>query len=410
MRLSNNLMYQNGLNSILNGQSGVSKAQEQVNTQKKVLSASDDPAATARALLYTDRIESNEQYSKNITMLTSRLTTQDSVLENIKSSLEKAHTLAIQAGNGAYSDIDREGIAEEIKAIQSSVLDLMNAKTEDGKYIFSGYQDNTQTYSFDSSTGKYTYNGDQGQHQIKIAASVDVKSSDNGFEVFEKVDARLNVESNDATVSGGITSAKVYVREQGQFDEFHKANYNADPTAAAGANTFNIVTTAGTPNTYQVEQGGTVIESGSFDGSQIKFAGMEIDISPVATGQVDFTLEAPKKENILNTLNDLIAGLADSTISQDDYDQILADAMTQIDNSKNQVSLTQAGLGGRLNTTEKVTQSNADLDINNKASRADLVELDMAEAITELTKQETALQASQATFGRLANLSLFDYL
>ncbi len=410
MRLSNNLMYQNGLNSILNGQQNVNKAQEQVNTQKRVLTASDDPAATARAMLYTDRIESNEQYSKNITMLTSRLTTQDSVLDNIKGSLEKAHTLAIQAGNGAYSDIDREGIAEEIKAIQSSVLDLMNAKTEDGKYIFSGYQDNTQTYSFDSSTGKYTYNGDQGQHKIKIAAGVDVKSSDNGFEIFEKVDARLNVESNDATVSGGITSAKVYVREQGEFDNFHKANYNADPTAAAGANTFNIITTAGTPNTYQVEQDGTVIESGSFEGTQIKFAGMEIDINPVATGQVDFTLEAPQKENVLNTLNDLIAGLTDPTISQDDYDQVLADAMTQIDNSKNQVSLTQAGLGGRLNTTEKVTQSNADLDINNKASRADLVELDMAEAITELTKQETALQASQATFGRLANLSLFDYL
>jgi len=228
--------------------------------------------------------------------------------------------------------------------------------------------------------------------------------------VFENVDARLNVASNDGVVSGGITSAKVYVSEQGVFDSFHKANYNADPSAAAGANTFNVITTAGTPNTYQVEQGGTVIETGNFEGSQIKFAGMEIDISPTATGQVDFTLEAPQKENVLNTLTDLIAGLTDPTLSQQDYEQVLADAMTQLDNGKNKVSLTQAGLGGRLNTAEKITQSNSDLDVNNKASRADLVELDMAEAITELTKQETSLQASQATFGRLANLSLFDYL
>jgi len=410
MRLSNNLMFQNSINNILDNQQNVNKAQQQVNTQKRVLSASDDPAATARALLYTDRIQANEQYGKNITMLTSRLTTQESVLDNIKGSLEKAHTLTIQAGNGAYSDIDREGIAEEIKAIQSGVLDLMNAKTEDGKYIFSGYQDNTQTYSFNTSNGKYEYGGDQGQHKIKVAAGVDIKSSDNGFDVFENVDARLNVASNDGVVSGGITSAKVYVSEQGVFDSFHKANYNADPSAAAGANTFNIVTTAGTPNTYQVEQGGTVIETGNFEGSQIKFAGMEIDISPTATGQVDFTLEAPQKENVLNTLTDLVAGLTDPSLSQQDYEQVLADAMTQLDNGKNKVSLTQAGLGGRLNTAEKITQSNSDLDVNNKASRADLVELDMAEAITELTKQETSLQASQATFGRLANLSLFDYL
>lgn len=410
MRLSNNLMFQNSINTILDNQQNVNKAQQQVNTQKRVLSASDDPAATARALLYTDRIQANEQYGKNITMLTSRLTTQESVLDNIKGSLEKAHTLTIQAGNGAYSAIDREGIAEEIKAIQSGVLDLMNAKTEDGKYIFSGYQDNTQTYSLNTSNGKYEYGGDQGQHKIKVAAGVDIKSSDNGFDVFENVEARLNVVSNDGVVSGGITSAKVYVSEQGLFDSFHKTNYNADPSAVAGANTFNIVTTAGTPNAYQIEQGGTVIETGTFEGSQIKFAGMEVDISPTATGQVDFTLEAPQKENVLNTLTDLIAGLTDPSLSQQDYDQVLADAMTQLDNGKNKVSLTQAGLGGRLNTAEKITQSNSDLDVNNKASRADLVELDMAEAITELTKQETSLQASQATFGRLANLSLFDYL
>ena len=50
MRLSNNLMYQSSLNSILNNQQNVSKAQEQVNTQKRVLTASDDPAAASRAL------------------------------------------------------------------------------------------------------------------------------------------------------------------------------------------------------------------------------------------------------------------------------------------------------------------------------------------------------------------------
>lgn len=410
MRLSNNQMYQNSLNSILNNQQNVNKAQEQVNTQKRVLTAADDPSATARALLYTDRIQANEQYSKNITMLTSRLKTQESVLESIKGSLERAHTLAIQAGNGVYTDIDREGIAEEIKSIQSSVLDLMNAKTEDGKYIFSGYQDNTQTYSLDSSTGRYVYGGDQGQHKIKVAEGVEIKSSDNGFDTFEKVNARLNVASNVGVASGGITSAQIYVREQAQFDAFHKANYNADPTAAAGANTFNIITTAGSPNSYSLEQGGNVVASGTFDGSTLKVAGMEISVNPVANGQVDFTLEAPQKENVLNTLGDLIAGLTNSSISQEDYEQVLADAMTQIDNGKNQVSLTQAGLGGRSKTVEKITQSNSDLDVNNKSSRADLVELDMAEAITELTKQETALQASQATFGRLANLSLFDYL
>ena len=213
MRISNNMMYKNNLNSILNSQQNVNKAQEQVNTQKRVLTAADDPSATARALLYNDRIQGNEQFTKNITMLNSRLTTEESVLQNIKGALESAYTLSIQAGNGAYSDIDREGIAEEVKALQSTVLDLMNAKTEDGKFIFSGYQDNTPSYTFNSTSGRYEYGGDQGQHKIKVAEGVEIKSSDNGFDTFEKVNARLNVASNDGTVSGGITSSKIYVTE-----------------------------------------------------------------------------------------------------------------------------------------------------------------------------------------------------
>ncbi|MEC8225242.1 MAG: flagellar hook-associated protein FlgL, partial [Pseudomonadota bacterium] len=269
MRISNNMMYKNNLNSILNSQQNVNKAQEQVNTQKRVLTAADDPSATARALLYTDRIQGQEQFSKNITMLNSRLTTEESVLKNIKGALESAYTLTIQAGNGAYTDIDREGIAEEIKALQSTMLDLMNAKTEDGKFIFSGYQDNTPSYSYNSTSGRYEYGGDQGQHKIKVAEGVDIKSSDNGFDTFEKVDARLNVASNDGTVSGGITSSKIYVTEQADFDKFHQANYNADPAAAANANTLSFITTTGTPNTYVVQQAGVTIDSGSFEDGKI---------------------------------------------------------------------------------------------------------------------------------------------
>ena len=248
------------------------------------------------------------------------------------------------------------------------------------------------------------------QHKIKIAEGVNIKSSDNGFDAFERIDARLNITSNDGAVSGGIASSKVYVTEQSQFDTFHKNNFNPDPAAPGGANTINVITSLGSPNTYQIEQGGTVLATGNFESSTIKFAGMEINVSPVASGQIDITLEAPKKENVLNTMTQLIEGLTNHNLTQDEFEQVLGDSLVQISNAKNNVSLTQAGLGGRKNTAEKVLQSNTDLDINNKSARSDLVDIDITEAITELTKQETALQASQATFGRLAKLSLFDYL
>ncbi|MFP3457529.1 hypothetical protein R0J89_14860, partial [Psychrobacter sp. SIMBA_152] len=59
---------------------------------------------------------------------------------------------------------------------------------------------------------------------------------------------------------------------------------------------------------------------------------------------------------------------------------------------------------------ERVTDSNSALDINNQDNRASLIEIDPAAAISELAKQEAGLDRSMATFGRLAKLSLFDYL
>lgn len=408
MRLSNNLMYQNNLTSILDNQSEVNKAMQQVNTQKRVLSASDDPSATARAILYADRIQTNEQYDKNLTMLNSRLDTQESVLKNIKTSLEQAYTLAIRAGNGSVTDVDKDSIAQEIKSIQEAVLDMMNAKSEDGRYIFSGYQDNTQTYSQDSSSGKFVYNGDQGQHKIKVAEGVEIRSSDNGFDVFEKAQSRLNVTSNTATPGAPVTGAKVYVTEQGEFDKFHQTHYNADPTAAATANDFTV--TLGAGNTYTLTQNGSPVQSGTYTDNKINVGGMEISFSGGPTGNVDFSLAAPKKDNVLNTLEDLYKGLMTPGTSEKDTEQLIADAIVGIDNAKNQISYSQASLGGRKNTAKQISSANADLDINNKAAKADILELDMTEAITALKKHETALQASQATYGRLSNLSLFDYI
>jgi len=417
MRLSNNLMYQNSINKILQNQNGVANAQERVNTRQKYLSTSEAPADISQAMLYTNKIQSNEQYTKNINQLNGRLKTEESVLQGINESIQAAKDIALKAGNGAYSKDDLKSLASELTEIQKTLANLMNTRSEDGKYIFSGYQDSTQPYQFDAASGKYNYQGDQGQHKITIAEGVSIKSSDNGYDTFEKTNARLNVESNTASVSGSITAASVYVDGQAEFDKFHQANYNADPTALATANTYSVLVSPGAtatdPQTYEIYRDGAALTpgvTGEVTDEPIDFAGMKIEFEGTAPGQLDFSLEKQGKENVLNTLQALITGLNDGTLEGDDFQQVLADGLVQLQNASEQVVFTQASLGGRMNALERVSDSNLALDIQNKSNRSNLVEVDMAEAISELTKQETALQASQATFGRLAKLSLFDYI
>ncbi|WP_350594252.1 MULTISPECIES: flagellar hook-associated protein FlgL [unclassified Pseudoalteromonas] len=410
MRLSNNLMYQNSINKILQNQNGVANAQERVNTRQKYLSTSEAPADISQAMLYTNKIQSNEQYTKNINQLNGRLKTEESVLQGINESIQAAKDIALKAGNGAYSKDDLKSLASELTEIQKTLANLMNTRSEDGKYIFSGYQDSTQPYQFDAASGKYNYQGDQGQHQITIAEGVSIKSSDNGYDTFEKINARLDVASNAGDATSTLTGS-VYVDKQGVFDQFHKANYNA---VDASQNTFNVKVVLGDPQQYEIQRAGNPLNppvTGAIQaGEPIEFAGMKIQLSGAAPGQLDFSLEPPHKENVLNTLQGLITGLNNGTLAGDDFQQVLNDGVTQLQNASEQVVFTQASLGGRMNVLERVTDSNSALDIQNQSNRSSLLEVDMAAAISELTQQETALQASQATFGRLAKLSLFDYL
>lgn len=414
MRLSNNLMYQTSINKILENQQGVANAQERVTTGQKYLTTSENAAAYSQAALYSDKIQINEQHTKNINQLNGRLETEESILQSINTTIQAAQELTIQAGNGVYSKDDLASIAGELKELQKSLAHLMNSQSEDGKYIFSGYQDSSQTYTFNSGENKYEYQGDQGQHTVTIAKGVDVKSSDNGFSTFEKVDARLNVVSNTGSATGSITAdSRVYVEHQGEFDKFHKEYYNA-----ASANTYTVDVTpanvAGEPDEYRILRNGAAqtppVTGTLIDGEAIEFAGMEIKLEGTAPGTFNFELEAPQKENVLNTLQNLITGLNNGALEGDDLQEVLSDGLVQLKNASEQVVFTQSSLGARMQVVERITDSNSALDINNKANKASLVEIDPAAAISDLTKYEAGLQASQATFGRLANLSLFDYL
>jgi flagellar hook-associated protein 3 FlgL len=101
MRLSNNLMYQNNINKILDSQQSVANAQEQVTTGQKYLTTSEAPAAISQGMLYSNKIQTNEQHAKNIDQLNGRLETEETILQSINTNIQQAQELAIQAGNGA---------------------------------------------------------------------------------------------------------------------------------------------------------------------------------------------------------------------------------------------------------------------------------------------------------------------
>lgn len=405
MRLSTGQIFNKGIDSILESQERVTKAQDKITSQTHLLTPSEDPAATAQVMRLNEKIELTAQYEANGIVLENRLNAEEVSLNALKVAMDRIKVLVIQAGNGSLSDADRTGISFELQTIQDEVFDLMNTKDSNGDFIFSGFQSNVQPFVFNQTTQTYDYMGDEGELNLQVSSSVTLSSNDNGKKLFEDVDTRLRVQN--VTSSAGVPGSYVLVDNQDNFDVFHKANYD---TATAANNVYDVAVTA--PNNYTITNNGTgaVMASGTYQlGEGVNFNGMNIRPGGT-TGTVSFTLSPPGKKNILTTLYELTNALATPGGFTPALNEALKDGLTQTNNAKDQIHMVQSSLGGRLNVVDRIMSSNIEVNHANQKTRSDIAEVDYAEAVTELMKEEAALEAAQATFGRVSRLSLFDYI
>ena len=69
-----------------------------------------------------------------------------------------------------------------------------------------------------------------------------------------------------------------------------------------------------------------------------------------------------------------------------------------------------AEFGARLNTVDNATASRQQLDDSLTASVGKMQDLDYATAVSNMNQQLLGLQAAQAAYGRISQLSLFNYL
>ncbi len=391
----------------MDNQSGLSNIQQQLATGKKLLRPSDDPVGATKVVRLTEELAQLKQYQRNNDLLRNSLEEQEAVLRNINNAVSRARTLAIQAGNGVYSDEDRRAISIEVAQIRDEVFDLMNAQNANGEYIFAGFQSNSQAFAFNPSASgkKYTFDGDTGNNEIQVSNTVSLGATTSGFEIFENVLARLDA---PITASTGVTSASVKVTQQDKFDQFHNNNYDA---ITAANNQFRATILAGNQVQITNVASGAVLATQDFQSGQpFSFNGLSFTIEGAVGNTVDFTLSTPEKKNVAETLNDLVNVLTNNFPGQQNFDDGLADALVGMDNALVAIQNETSSIGGRLNVAESIYEANLDIEIANKKSLSTIQDVDYAEASAEFSKQETALNAALATFPQISNLSLFNYI
>ena len=404
MRISTNQIYDQNMRSIMQNQGDLAKTQEQLATGKKLLKPSDDPVGAANALRLTERLDSLTQFKRNNDLVTGSLELQETVLDSVRSSADRARALAIQSGNGAYTAADREAIASELEQIKLELLDLMNTKDADGNYLYSGFQSGKQAFAFEpaSSGNAITFSGDQGKNFINLSESSKVQSTTSGFEVFEDVLGRLKFTVDGSSVP---LPTKSTISNQDNFDNFFENNY--DP-----ANNNYRINFLASGQAELINQGtGVVLGSTSFaSGEPFTLKGMEFEVNAIAGDSFDFSLDAPQRKSMAQTIHEFEALLNDPSTDSLILQEGIADALIGLDNGMERVSLERASIGGRLNIAQSMSLSNFDLQIAAQTTLSSIEDADFAKLSTEFAKQEVALNAALATFPQVSELTLFNFI
>lgn len=401
-------MFNQGLNGILNVQSQQLRTQSQIASGTRILQPADDPVGMAQILRTNDELARIAQYNKNMDSAETSLGLEESQLDAVGNLLVRVRELAINAGDGGLSRSERSAIATELKTRLEELVGLANTRNTSGEYIFGGHQG--EQAPFVQSGGSYVYRGDEGQRLAQISATTYVPMGDNGGQIFDRVpmaNVPATVLSGSATISQGrITDRVAFEAAFGSPTDTYQINITG--FTAPDQYTYDVVdsTTA-------------VVGSGTYTaGEPLTFGGTEFRIVGSPPGTVpavgnSFQLSPPTTQNVMNTVDRLAQGLESLGDSPEDrlrLDDLIAETLGNLGNAEANVSSVRAKIGARMNTIDSTRDMHSGTDLVNQAVLAEVRDLDYAEALTRLTRENFVLQAAQQSFASISKLSLFNFI
>ncbi len=398
MRIATQQFYRQSVESMQDNNARVAKTQEQISSGTKILTPADDPAGSKKILDLTQSIALHQQYQTNADAAKTRLSFEETALENAGNVLQRVRELAVQGANSTLGPTDRDAIGAEVSNLLDELLQIANSRDSGNEYLFSGYQGNTQPFARGAG-GSFVYAGDQGQRKLQVGQTLQIGVSDSGADVFQTVRAGNGTfvsSENAANTGSGVIQIGSIV----------------DP-AAWVPDTYTITFTS--PTDYEVrDSGANLVTGGTYtDGGAIAFNGAQVAItgSP-ATGDT-FTVAPSPNQDLFATVQDLVSAMGMSTgdaASNAHFSNAMGRIIQNLDQGLEHVVRVRATVGARLNSVDSQQQMDSGFVLFAQQSLSSVQDLDYAEASSRFQLQLVTLQASQQAFVKIQGLSLFNYI
>lgn len=451
--------------------SEIVRAQEQASSGKRIQRPSDDPVGASLAIDLRGEQALVGRWRETAATSRPYLDSANSALDSAQELIGQIRALAVQGLSATMSGSDRDGLANQIDSLKASLLDIANTSF-DGKYLFGGTASNAKPFT-SGADGKVSYRGNDELHSVILGLGVEVPINVPGSDLFQSRDPRglsisglsgvkvgtapsqgedwVNIDvRHDATA--GSPGSGILLANGGANDSF-LGSRDLVVDASAGTLRFgngplvhlpNVGDPAAADVLLRDEHGAVVhVDARGYDGTSSTAtltatgsiragSGDFVPIDPLASAfelvdptsgailRVDTravvrsTQDVARFEgtiDIFTAIDGIAADLRNNGNLSLDETQARMDARLGELIRNHDAILTGMGRAGaatqRLAATDE-RLSNQQLTVAGRLS--DVEDVDITEAILNMTRAQQSLELAQQTGARLLQTSLLDYL
>ena len=173
MRITNNMLINNMMQSLSGNLTRTQQYFNQLATGKKISIPSDDPIVASKALKLRTDVSEIAQYRRNTDDATAWMDITEATMSQMTEIVHRMKEITNQAANGTNTAEDLEKIKEEASQLRTQLISLGNA-TYAGRYIFSGYKTDKPLLNDDGTFNVDVTNAEQIRFEIGIGDNINI--------------------------------------------------------------------------------------------------------------------------------------------------------------------------------------------------------------------------------------------
>ena len=389
------------------------QTQNKIAGQTRIQNLRDDPVAAAHSSRYQSQITRLSRFSENVERIQGNGRIVEGYMQEALNILQRVRELAVTGATGTFTTQDKQYMGEEINQLMKEFLEISNAQSGDGTTLFSG--DNTLAHAFRPSFGNVKgsrenvitsveYVGTIRENLSEISEGSYIATNYPGNKVFwaeqqtvisavdagdyqVPADTAISIDGKEIQLNTGDTIHSIITKIN---DSGAAVKAKLDPIL----NSMVLITTS--PHQLWLEDVG--------DGTVLKDIGILSDTGSLAPNNI-----SPDASISGGSVFDTMIHVRNA-LYQGDTIEIGGSGIRGIDTAMDNLLTSMAELGARDKRLDIVGER-LSFEIPKMIQRNSTeVDLDMAEAITNLKMLEFTHKAALQTAARILQPTLLDFM